>query len=81
MNLYTFADDNLGDHEWTVEAATEKEARVLAWAALTDEQRDRAASIECVEVVSAWDRDTQAALASDDPLGAILALLDAQEVR
>jgi hypothetical protein len=75
-NLYTFADDNLGDFEWTVEAATDKEARALAWAALTDEQRDRAASIECVDVVSAYDRETQAALNSSDPLAAVLALLD-----
>lgn len=76
QNLYTFADDNLGDFEWSVEASTEKEARALAWAALTDEQRDRAACIECVEVVSGYDRETQAALNSEDPLAAVLELLD-----
>jgi hypothetical protein len=76
LNSYTFADDNLGDLEWVVEAATYKEARALAWAALTDEQRDRAASIECVDVVSVYDRETQDALNSADPLAAILALLD-----
>ena len=76
LNLYTFVDDNLGDFEWQVEATTEKEARTKAWAALTDEQRDRAACIECVEVVSAYDRETQAALNSDDPLAAVLALID-----
>ena len=76
LNLYTFADDNLGDCEWQVEASTEKEARAKAWAALSDEQRDRAACIECVEVVSGYDRETQAALHSPDPLAAVLALLD-----
>lgn len=76
QNLYTFVDDNLGDFEWRVEALTEKEARAKAWAALTDAQRDRAACIECVDVVSAYDRETQAALNSEDPLAAVLTLLD-----
>lgn len=54
MSKYLFVDDDCRiSVELWVEAATEKEARKLAWAMLSDEQKDACGCLECVDEVSA----------------------------
>lgn len=54
MRKFLFVDDdcNINVELW-VEAATEKEARKLAWAQLTPEQQDACGCLDCVDEVAA----------------------------
>ena len=52
MPKFTFVDDdgNLGDWSVSVEAPTEREARKIAWASMSDEQRDACGCLDCIDV-------------------------------
>jgi hypothetical protein len=54
MTKFVFVDGDCHiDVEITVQAATEKEARKLAWSQLTDEQKDACGYLECVDEIAA----------------------------
>ena len=54
MARFLFVDDegNISVFLW-IEASTEKEARKLAWAQLTDEQQDAIGCLDCIDEVAA----------------------------
>lgn len=52
MTKYIFVDDDCHiDVEITVEASNEKEAHRLAWAQLTEEQKDACGLFTCVDEI------------------------------
>jgi hypothetical protein len=56
MEQYVFVDGNGNiNFEVTVTATNEREARKLAWATLTDEQKDACGFLDCVDVLPAKD--------------------------
>lgn len=54
MTKFVFVDGDCHiDVEITVQANNEKEARKMAWAQLTDEQKDACGCLECVDEIPA----------------------------